>query len=90
MGHSIGGTYSFMYDNTYEGEILGFIGLDNTPNNYEDFSGMSHADSLVTVFKIFDKYHLWGLLSERSNSNRFTRTIPKVFWKGNGGFDEYR
>lgn len=33
MAHSIGGIYSLSYVNKYPEEVLGFIGLDNTPRN---------------------------------------------------------
>jgi len=64
MGHSIGGIYSLIYDNTYENKVLGFIGLDNTPNNYEYEEEVDYPENYTTFAKIFDKYHLWGLLPE--------------------------
>jgi len=63
MGHSIGGMYSLIYDNTYEDEVLGFIGLDNTPNNH-NFNDTAHPKNYTTFAKLFDKYHFWGLLPE--------------------------
>jgi len=65
MGHSLGGIYSIIYDNTYENEVLGFIGLDNTPSNYDDYSKDDPIpEGVYTFAKILDKYHLWGLLPE--------------------------
>jgi len=64
IGHSIGGIYSLLYDNTYQNEVLGFIGLDNSPNNDEKFESPSYPDDLYPFAKIFSKYHLWGLLPE--------------------------
>jgi len=80
MGHSIGGIYSLVYDNTYEDEVLGFIGLDNTPNN-KDFDRISYSDSLVTVFKIFDKYHLWGLLPDKDLKEVSQVSLQEQFQK---------
>ena len=73
MGHSIGGIYSIIYDNTYEGEVLGFIGLDNTPSNYENFSDDDTPipEDVYTYARIFDKYHLWGLLPEDQKKELF-------------------
>jgi len=64
MAHSIGGIYSIIYDNTFENEVLGFIGLDNTPSNYDDYSDDSIPEVIYTFAKIFNKYHLWGLFPE--------------------------
>jgi len=63
MGHSIGGMFSLAYDNTYEDEVLGFIGLDNTPNNHV-FNSTAYSGDFTTFAKVFDYYHLWGLLPE--------------------------
>jgi len=63
MGHSLGGIYSILYDNTFKNEVLGFIGLDNTPSNFSDDDTPIPEDA-YTFFKILDKYHLWGLLPE--------------------------
>jgi len=64
MAHSIGGIYSIVYDNIFKKEVLGFIGLDNTPSNYEDFKGPSYPNELIPFLKIFDKYHFWGLVPD--------------------------
>jgi len=66
IGHSIGGIYSVVYDNKYPDEVLGFIGLDNTPSNWIDFPSIDLArDEFVYTFnKVFDKYHIWGLLPD--------------------------
>jgi len=74
MGHSIGGIYSLVYDNTYPNEVLGFIGLDNTPNNYTGNEvGNVYPKDFRPFVRIFDKYHLWGLLPERE-MKEYTRT----------------
>jgi len=73
MGHSIGGIYSIVYDNTYQNEVLGFIGLDNTPSNTDEFSNPPFPEDLSEFVKIFDKYHLWGLLPE-NEMKEYTRT----------------
>jgi len=64
MGHSIGGIYALVYDNTYKGEMLGFIGIDNTPSNFEMQVSMGYPDDLITTVSIFDKYHLYEVLPE--------------------------
>jgi len=64
MGHSLGGIYSIIYDNTFEDEVLGFIGLDNTPSNYDNYNAITYPEDVYIFAKIFDKYHLWGLLPE--------------------------
>ena len=64
MGHSIGGIYALVYDNTYKGEILGFIGIDNTPSNYEIPVSMDFPEIFITVISIFDKYHMYEILPE--------------------------
>ncbi len=71
MGHSIGGIYSIIYDNTFEKEVLGFIGLDNTPSNYDINNYTAYPEKVVTFTKILDKYHLWGLLPE-DDKKKFT------------------
>jgi len=67
MGHSISGIYSLIYDNTYEDEVLGFIGLDNTPNNLEIKDDKNEAPApsgIYTFSKILNKYHLWAILPD--------------------------
>jgi len=65
MGHSIGGIYSLIYDNTYEDEVLGFIGLDNTPNHLDKTEeDVASPNGIYTFSKILNKYHLWALLPE--------------------------
>jgi len=63
MGHSIGGIYAFAYDNTYKGEMLGFIGIDNT-SNFEIPVSMDYPEIFFTVISIFDKYHMYKILPE--------------------------
>jgi len=36
MGHSLGGLYSLGYANKYPEDLLGFIGVDNTPSGYDE------------------------------------------------------
>ena len=64
MGHSIGGIYSIIYDNTYKNEVLGFIGLDNTPSNIDVYDEEALPKEYYTISKIIDKYHLIHLLPE--------------------------
>jgi len=64
MGHSLGGIHSIIYDNTFQNEVLGFIGLDNSPSNYDNYEYIRYNGDIVIFSKIFDKYHLWGLLPE--------------------------
>jgi len=71
MGHSLGGIYSIAYDNTFEKEVLGFIGLDNTPSDFDNFVGSTINNDLIPIFKIFDQYHLWGLLPESQKKALF-------------------
>jgi len=60
MGHSIGGIYALVYDNTYKGEMLGFIGIDNTPSNYEMPVSMDFPEmlSVYLINIICMKYYL--------------------------------
>jgi len=53
-----------MYDNTYKNELLGFIGIDNTPSNYT-IPSMTYPEIYVSFTKVFDKYHMWGLLPDQ-------------------------
>jgi len=64
MGHSIGGIYSLVYSNQYPNEVLGFIGLDNTPNNYPDFAPIERTEIDIKFYEGFDKYHIWRYYPE--------------------------
>jgi len=66
MGHSIGGFYSLAYAEKYPDEVLGFIGLDNTPNNVEEIIEPESVDQTIenTISRIKAKYHLWVFASE--------------------------
>jgi len=64
IGHSFGGIYSVVYDNKYPDEVLGFIGLDNTPSNWDKFPGNGLNEIELVITGIFDKYHMWGLFPD--------------------------
>jgi len=51
-------------DNTYKGEMLRFIGIDNTPGNYKIPVTMDYPEILIIVIIIFDKYHMYEILPE--------------------------
>jgi len=63
MAHSLGGIYSLAYVNQYADEVLGFIGLDNTANNYEHMKrNQTIVDDLKNGFgKFLSKHHLWRI-----------------------------
>jgi len=64
MGHSIAGIYSVAYDHTYPREMLGFIGLDNTPSGYDELIDTGYPEIFLTLLSILDKYHMWVLFPE--------------------------
>jgi len=64
MGHSFGGIYSIIYDNQYPDEVLGFIGLDSTPSNWDIFPGNGLNEGELIITKILYKYHMWGLFPD--------------------------
>ncbi|OUM63146.1 hypothetical protein PIROE2DRAFT_61452 [Piromyces sp. E2] len=65
IGHSIAGIYGLLYDNTYKGDMLGFIGIDNTPNNYDGELPV-YSPLYNTFLKVLDKYHMLELLPEET------------------------
>jgi len=64
MGHSIGGIYSLVYSDQYPDEVLGFIGLDNTPNNYANFAPIERTELDIKFLEGHDKYHIWRYYPE--------------------------
>jgi len=69
MGHSIGGIYSLVFDDKYPDEVLGFIGLDNTPNNYEMVGFAPTPEAIFTFVKIADKYQFLQLYPEEATQD---------------------
>jgi len=66
MGHSLGGLFSYAYANKYPDEVLGYIGLDNTPINIEEnVSDMTLEENIKnSLGKIIAKYHLYRFANE--------------------------
>jgi len=66
MGHSLGGLYSLAYENKYSDEVLGFIGLENSPNNIEEqMKDPSLKDKIINgIGKFIAKYHFYRFASE--------------------------
>jgi len=66
MGHSIGGIYSIIYSNTpsYSDDVLGFIGLDNTPSNFDTYKSMEILETQKIFYEGLDKYHIWNFVPE--------------------------
>jgi len=64
IGHSIGGIYSLVFDDKYPNEVLGFIGLDNTPNNFEFKDFAPTPEALTPFIRIAYKYQLLALYPE--------------------------
>jgi len=61
LGHSIGGLYSIVFDDKYPNEVLGFIGLDNTPSYYYRPEMQPLPEFLIPLIKINYKYQLYAL-----------------------------
>jgi len=68
MGHSIGGLYSLVFDDKYPEEVLGFIGLDNTPNNFDEEFTVT-PDALIPFIRIAYKYQLLALYPEEATGS---------------------
>ncbi|OUM63147.1 hypothetical protein PIROE2DRAFT_10362 [Piromyces sp. E2] len=68
IGHSIAGIYGLLYDNKYDDEVLGFIGIDNTPSNYNvpQLEQIVYPPLYVSFISILDKYHMLELLPEET------------------------
>jgi len=64
MGHSISGIYSLVFDDKYPDEVLGFIGLDNTPNHYDSSQMSPYPEIVMTFVKIAYKYQFAELYPE--------------------------
>jgi len=71
MAHSLGGIYSLAYAEKYPEEVLGFIGLENTPSGAED-----HVQSLTPeiemkyeINRVLAKHHIGRLLDDEYKYN---------------------
>jgi len=64
MAHSIGGIYSAAYANEYPEEVLGFIGLDNTPTSFDDYVPNIIPDMAMPLMKVLDHYHINAFLPD--------------------------
>jgi len=73
MAHSLGGIYSLAYADKYSNEVLGFIGLDNTPPNHP--------------VKIPEYYKLLTKISQPISDLHLWRFAPEEFIKNNTSID---
>jgi len=69
MGHSIGGLNSLVFDNKYPEEVLGFIGLDNEPNNFVNEDIAATPNALIPFIRIAYKYQFLELYPEEANND---------------------
>eukprot|EP00833_Pecoramyces_ruminatium_P006499 jgi/Orpsp1_1/1180531/evm.model.c7180000073800.2 len=79
MAHSISGVYSLAYAKKYPDDVLGFIGLDNTPRfkNYEEIMTPPSKETIISdeVSKLIGKLHYARFASDELKAN-FTRLDP--------------
>lgn len=73
MAHSFSGIYSLAYANhdDYAKEVLGFIGLDNTPTQVDNNTTLFPPENerLTKNLKLVSKHHLWRFASEEFIAN---------------------
>ena len=69
MAHSIGGIYCLAYANKYPEEVLGFIGLDNTPKSQDERKLGSLEAFVNNLGRLSYKLGLFRFMPEKFISN---------------------
>jgi len=81
MGHSIGGIYSIAYANKYPEEVLGFIGLDNTPANFDNYTPNILPDMALPLINIIYQYHIVSLLPDMYKDHFLNLEVEQQYQK---------
>jgi len=77
MGHSLGGLYSLGYANKYPEDLLGFIGVDNTPSGYDEVK--VNYSSAGPFYLLCNEMHKIGYWKNATDEDFMQYTTPIDF-----------